>query len=50
MDIHAWRDDRGATKYRVTKVGGRMVVLRQPPPQDPAGTLATRLLRLVPHR
>ena len=50
MDIHAWRDDRGATKYRVTKDGGRMVVLRQPPPQDPAGTFATRLLRLVPHR
>jgi hypothetical protein len=48
LDIHAWRDASGRSRYRVTKRGFRMAVLRQPPPQDPAGGLGRRLLGLLP--
>ena len=50
LDIRAWREPSGTTKYRVTKQNGRMLVLRQPPPQDPSGTIGTRLRGLLPHR
>ena len=49
MNIHAWRDRSGSTKYRVSKRGSRLLVLRQPPPQDPSGTLGARLRGLIPH-
>ncbi len=48
IDIHAWRDRGGQTRFQVRKRGPRLLILRQPPPQDPRGNLSTRLKGLLP--
>ncbi len=43
VDLHMWRTDDGTSRYRVTRLEGRVRVLRQPPPDGSNSSLTHRL-------